>query len=289
MDQQDKNSVLSRQRWELDSRPVNVIAIGSQVVYGTVGLSASVPVLNSYGLKVAALPTAMLSNLPHYPNVHAADLSGPWLNDALHDLTALGVADEASTVYTGYFATPQQVGAVADWIRELLERRPQLRVIVDPTLGDYDVGAYTDPAVAGVLREQLLPLATGIVPNLFELHHLLGREPDQTPSTEQVAADARLLLAGRCRWIAVTGLKHAANQQAGARGQNLVLTPDSLDVIDFERLESGAKGTGDVMAASIIAGLHQGLGIVESVYRAGIGVRERLVARSLELSSKNNL
>ncbi len=277
VEQLDENSALSRERWELDSRPVDVIAIGSQVVYGTVGLSASVPVLTELGLKVAALPTAMLSNLPHYPQVHAADLSGPWVADALHDLTALGIADEVSTVYTGYFAGPAQVIAVAGWLRVLLERRPQLRVVVDPTLGDYDVGAYTDPEVASALRKELLPLATGIVPNLFELQHLLESSPERDQPVDQIIKDARRLLPGRCQWVVATGLDGQDRQH----GEDLVVTADEVAAIGYERLDVRVKGTGDVMAASIVAGLHQGLDIADSVEQAGTAVRRRLEARRI--------
>lgn len=277
VEQLDENSALSRERWELDSRPVDVIAIGSQVVYGTVGLSASVPVLTELGLKVAALPTAMLSNLPHYPQVHAADLSGPWVADALHDLTALGIADEVSTVYTGYFAGPAQVIAVAGWLRVLLERRPQLRVVVDPTLGDYDVGAYTDPEVASTLRKELLPLATGIVPNLFELQHLLESSPERDQPVDQIIKDARRLLSGRCQWVVATGLEGQDRQH----GEDLVVTADEVAAIGYERLDVRVKGTGDVMAASIVAGLHQGLDIADSVEQAGTAVRRRLEARRI--------
>ncbi|GGL97357.1 pyridoxal kinase [Glutamicibacter protophormiae] len=277
VEQLDEHSALSRERWELDSRPADVIAIGSQVVYGTVGLSASVPVLTERGLKVAALPTAMLSNLPHYPQVHAADLSGPWVADALHDLTALGIADEVSTVYTGYFAGPAQVIAVAGWLRVLLERRPQLRVVVDPTLGDYDVGAYTDPEVASALRKELLPLATGIVPNLFELQHLLESSPERDQPVDQIIKDARRLLHGRCQWVVATGLDGQDRQH----GEDLVVTADEVAAIGYERLDVRVKGTGDVMAASIVAGLHQGLDIADSVEQAGTAVRRRLEARRI--------
>ncbi|WP_417368082.1 hypothetical protein [Glutamicibacter arilaitensis] len=42
--------------------------------------------------------------------------------DALHDLTALGIAVRFHR-HTGYFAGPAQVIAVVGWLRVLLERR----------------------------------------------------------------------------------------------------------------------------------------------------------------------
>lgn len=279
MEHQNENSVEDRELWELDSRPVDVIAIGSQVVYGTVGLSASVPTLEARGLKVAALPTAVLSNLPHYPSVHALDISSSWVPDALADLTEVGIASEASTVYTGYFSSPQQVSAVAAWLKDLVTQRPGLRVIVDPTLGDYDVGAYTDPAVATALRDELIPLATGLVPNLFELQHLTGGAIDRRQDVESIAAAARTLLGPRGQWAVATGLD-SREPASGTQGEDLVITRDRMVSVGYERLDISVKGTGDVMAASIVAGLHEGRDILDAVEAAGAIVRQRLRTRS---------
>ncbi|MGH8964748.1 MAG: pyridoxal kinase, partial [Actinomycetes bacterium] len=131
-----------RERWELDQRRADVLLVGSQLAYGSVGTNAALPVLNEAGLRVVPLPTVLLSNLPHHRSVHAITLPPEWLRSTLDDLTALGVAAEIDTICTGYFAEPAQVEAVAGWIRTALASAPGLRVIVDPTLGDHDVGPY---------------------------------------------------------------------------------------------------------------------------------------------------
>ncbi|MGO1591692.1 MAG: bifunctional hydroxymethylpyrimidine kinase/phosphomethylpyrimidine kinase [Ancrocorticia sp.] len=296
----DTDIATDRKKWELDQRPVDVLAIGSQVVYGTVGLSSSRPVLESNGLKVAALPTALLGTLPHYPTLHAASMEPAWITGVLEDLEALGVADEAQTIYTGYFASPQQVAAVADWLETLLERLPDLRVIVDPTLGDYDVGFYTDPGVATSLRARLLPLATGIVPNVFELGQLGGNDTGSASPEETGAPAITLesaitpesvfsLMGERAQWAAITSVSARGAHSAESAGrpaigfenidfENLVVTRSGLTHIPYERIETSVKGTGDAMAASIVCGLHEGLDIVSAVRRAGADVRKLISA-----------
>lgn len=201
------------------------------------------------------------------------------MEGALADLVELGIASEASTVYTGYFSSPQQVSAVAAWLKDLVTQRPGLRVIVDPTLGDYDVGAYTDPAVATALRDELVPLATGLVPNLFELQHLTGGAIDRSQDVESIAAAARTLLGPRGQWVVATGLD-SREPASGTRGEDLVITRDRMVSVGYERLDISVKGTGDVMAASIVAGLHEGRDILDAVEAAGALVRRRLRTRS---------
>lgn len=281
--------------WELDQRGVDVIAISSEVAFGTVGLSASLPVLRGHGLKAVGVPTALLSCLPHYPSVHATPIGADFVAGALVDLDELGTSNEASTVMTGYFADAAQVEAVADWLEDLLTRRPGLRVIVDPTLGDDDVGSYTDPALATTIRDRLVPLATGLVPNRFELGLMLGLPPralapqttDAARLTERASSPpeasstpalrdralanaVRPLFGARTEWVLATG---------GGEGEDAIITPDRVTRIAYDPVVTGAKGAGDVMAAELVCALQDGLALPDAVRRAGDGVRRRLVAQ----------
>lgn len=260
-------SQADRSRWELDQRRCDVLLLGSQLAYGSVGMNGAAPVLRDSGLHVAQLPTVVLSCLPHHSNVHAHPMEASWLADALDDLSALGVMDEVATVQTGYFTSVQQVQSTAEWLRKVLDVRPELRVVLDPTLGDDDVGAYTDLAVADALTEHLLPLATGVTPNRFELGHLHGvdfsaktRSPDDTELVEL----ARELIGPRGEWVVITG-GHTESGEA----TNLIITQTSVDRVSYRPVETTAKGAGDVFAAGVVVGLHQGMALEEAVTSAG--------------------
>ncbi|GAA3940370.1 PfkB family carbohydrate kinase [Microbacterium soli] len=255
-----------RERWELDRRPAEVLLIGSQVAFGSVGMNGVLPQLGT--ARVVPLPTIVLSNLPHYPSVHAAPMPAQWLADSIRDLDALGLLDEIDSVCTGYFASPDQVTAVADALAPLLERRADLRVLVDPTLGDSDVGLYTDPAVAPALRDRMLPIATGIIPNGFELGLLGAQDATQTDAESA----ARALLGPRAQWAVVSG-----GSAAGGRTlTDLVVTRDDAQRLEHPLIPTTVKGTGDAFAGALLAALRRGSGITAAVSDAAAAVRALL-------------
>lgn len=253
-----------RDRWELDRRPAEVLLIGSQVAFGSVGMNGVLPMLA--GSRVVPLPTVVLGNLPHYPSVHAHPMPADWLTGSLHDLAALGALDEIDSVCTGYFASPDQVAAVADVLEPLIARRPGLRVLVDPTLGDADVGLYTDPAVASALRERMLPLATGLVPNRFELGLLSG---DDALDPEDAA---RTLFGPRAQWAVISG-----GSTSGSRTlTDLVVTRDGAERLEHPLIPSTVKGTGDAFAGALLAALRHGAPVTDAVAGAASAVRALL-------------
>lgn len=252
-----------RARWELDARPADVLLIGSQVAFGSVGMNGVLPQLSD--ARVVPLPTIVLGNLPHYPSVHAAPLPADWLHDVIGDLDALGVLDEIDSVCTGYFSAPEQVIAVADALQPVLTRRPELRMLVDPTLGDADVGFYTDPAVAPALREQLLPLATGIVPNRFELRTL-------SDETDDPAAAARALFGERTEWAVVSG----GAVSGGESLVDLLVTRDGARRLPHPLIPTTVKGTGDAFAGALLAALRRGADVPDAVDAAAAAVRALL-------------
>lgn len=255
---------------ELDTRTVDVLAIGSQLVHGSVGLNAALPVYTAAGLRRAALPTTILSVLPHYPSMHRVDMSAAWLGDTLDDLVASGALDGLRVVAVGYLPVPEHAGVVARWYDGWRAARgaagadvPQL--VLDPTLGDVEVGFYNDPAVGPALRRDLLPVATGAVPNLFELAHLTGRPIEELTGDALLAAAASLLDEG-LDWLVVTGLRGEVGERPDADGiGELVLAGGSAQLRRHELLPSTAKGVGDVFTAALCARIVAGGRVVEAV------------------------
>lgn len=96
------------------SRPlsVDVVSVQSQVVYGRVGNNAAIPTLEALGLSVAAVPTVVLSNIPHYPTMHGGALPIEWFDGYLQDLSARGALHALRAILVGYLGNPAQAQAL---------------------------------------------------------------------------------------------------------------------------------------------------------------------------------
>ncbi len=252
---------------------VDVVSIQSQVVYGRVGNNVAGPTLRRHGFKVAAVPTVLLSNNPQYPTVHGGAVPDDWLEGFLDDLVLRGALDKVKAVLIGYLGSAGQAVIIARWLKKLLLRQPDTLVIVDPVIGDLDVGVYVDPALIQTYHETLLPLANGLTPNNYELS-LLAKQPCDTIEASSSAAHA--LLTGRTEWVIATSAAPQSWQDGLIR---LLLTrrePLADTVLSHPRVDCAAKGTGDLFAATLLAHLIMGADLHSAVHTASANVLHQL-------------
>ena len=253
---------------ELDQRRADVLAIGSQLAYGRVGLNASLPVYQEAGLRVASIPTTILSVLPHYPTAHQTRLSVGWIVKTLNDLVHSGALDSLRAIAIGYLANPDQASAIAAWLTDSpLHRLP---IIVDPTFGDIGLGFYNDPAIVQPLRDVLRPEATGLTPNVFELAHLTCTDPSDLHDLEAIEVAARQLLLPQTEWIVVSGIRHpaVADQTDNGAIAELVITHDSADLFSHPLLARTPAGVGDTFTASLVTHLIDGTQLTRATQHA---------------------
>ncbi|WP_430335830.1 PfkB family carbohydrate kinase [Rhodococcus sp. ACT016] len=253
---------------ELDPRPAEVLAIGSQLAYGSVGLNAALPVYEASGLRCAAVPTTILSVLPHYPSMHRADLPADWLWEVLHDLDRSGALDQLRAISVGYLALREHAAVVAEWCSSRTGSAVDAPFVLDPTLGDVGVGFYNDPNVAPALRRWLLPMATGLTLNLFELALLTDRPLSSLTRLKDVTAAAQCLMTHKTQWIVVTGLRSTTLSVGGSslgRIGELVLTHDTVQILSRTVAPATPAGVGDTFTASLISRLLAGDDLLPAV------------------------
>jgi pyridoxine kinase len=264
---------------ELDSRRADILSISSQLAYGRAGLNAALPILDERGLRYAAIPTAILSVLPHYPSTHRADLSAQWVTDTLADLGDSGALDALRAICVGYIATPAQAQAIAEWLRFRTGAARDVPLILDPILGDLGLGFYNDPRLAEPIRDLLAPHARGLTPNLFELAHLTEHSVDELTTTSEVETAARTLLTDATQWVVVTGLRSHDLRDIGAEDTigELVITISTTELLTHPLLPRTPAGVGDTFTAALVSAVLEGVGLTEAAEHAA-AVTARYIA-----------
>ncbi len=264
---------------------IDVVTIQSQVVYGNVGNMAAMPVFQAGGLQVAQVPTIILSSTPVYPSVHGGAVPLDWFKGWLDDLLRNRALDSLRAVQIGYLGEPEQTGVIRSWLEQVLELRPELLINIDPVLGDHDTGIYTHPGMVDGWQD-LMPLATGLTPNAFELGQLSGMPVD---TSSEVAAAARSILTGRTQWVLATSA--APDEWEAGQMQSVLVTRTDSTILKHQFLDSNVRGTGDMFAAGITRELLAGRTLEEAAAaaaeRVARAVLDSIAADSEEMVTKN--
>jgi len=236
----------------------DIISIQSQVIYGTVGNSIAQPALESHGWQVLAVPTFLLSNTPDYPSCFGGEISSEWFSGFLRGLHDRGQDAHLRAIITGYLGSTSKAGEVSRWLPETLLSNPDAMVIIDPVMGDDDCGYYVDPALLNWYRDSLVPMATGLTPNRFELACLSGKTLE---NDDDVISAARTLLNQRTQWVIVTS---AARGETGKTLRVFCVTAEAVHIIEHEAYAGAPKGTGDMFTAQLTALLLKGLPLFDA-------------------------
>jgi pyridoxine kinase len=250
--------------------PVDVISVQSQLVYGHAGNSAAVPPLRALGVRVAEIPTTLLSNAPFYPTTRGRVLPADWFAELLLGATERGLPARAKMLVSGYFGSVGNGAAFADWLDTVLPASPQLRYCLDPVIGDTHTGPYVEPGLETIFAERLLPHAWLVTPNAFELGRLTGMP--SLAEADAIAA-AKVLLARGPEWV-------LAHSVGGAPGQlvTLAVSRDAIWRWTSPHLPVDVAGTGDVLMSLLVAFLLRGERFEQALSRSIAGVHAALEA-----------
>lgn len=262
-----------------------ILAISSQVARGAIGLSAAVPALQALGHEVIALPTVLLSNHPGHARFAGERVSPDLLGRMLDALEANGWLAQIDALLTGYLPSVDHVAIAARAIAQRRatateNRRPLY--LCDPVIGDWPKGIYIDPSAAAAIRNELVPVADILTPNVFELGWLTSRD------VESLASVIDAVEVGGLASVVATSVSMAA----GSALANVSVEPNrSVSWTSVPRRARVANGTGDLFAALLLGHRLNGHDQQEALARATAGV-ELVVSRSEgleELSLAPNL
>jgi pyridoxine kinase len=219
-----------------------ILAISSQVAHGNVGLSVIVPVLLALGHEVMALPTVLLSNHPGHPHVAGVRISPQKLNAMVDALAANGWLADVDAVLSGYLPTAGHAAFVAATVRTLRQTKSAIPYLCDPVIGDWPKGIYIDKHAAASIRDELVPLATMLTPNAFELGWLAAMDV-----ADVAAAERAIRHLPTASFTVATSVPMVDPMSLA----NVVSAGGHAVVLQVSKRNGVPHGTGDLLAALI--------------------------------------
>ncbi len=256
-----------------DTTSKRILAIHDLSGFGHTSLMAFIPIMYRSGIRVCALPTAILSANTDYPDPCWIDLSADLERFAEH-WEKLGLRFNA--ICSGFLASAEQAELVGRVIDRL--RTPETLVLVDPVMGDhaklYDCFGEAIKDAMGLLIRR----ADIITPNFTEAALLAGADPQAEHDHEAIMDWCRKISTGGPRQIVVTSVP--------------VRTPDQLEVLHYDaEADSLARhpfevrpghhpGAGDCFSALLLAGILNGHPLPASV-KAAVGIMSRAIVEEL--------
>ncbi|KAI0791930.1 Ribokinase-like protein [Abortiporus biennis] len=148
-----------------------VLSIQSHVAFGYVGGKAAVFPLQCLGYDVDVVNTVNFSNHSGYGRFGGSKANASELSTIFSTMEQNGLL-RPERLLTGYIPSGDALLAIKDLAVKLRERNPDLLYLLDPVLGDAGK-LYVSPDVIPVYQS-MLPLATIITPNWFEVEVLTG-------------------------------------------------------------------------------------------------------------------
>ena len=175
----------------------------------------------------------------------AADLAGsPWLG-------------EVGAVLSGYLGGAAQAEPVADLVAALKARNPAALYLCDPIVGDSD-GLFVPEAVAGAIRDRLVPLADILTPNRYRTG--LARRRRRSTTTTRLS---------RRRDASARGRSWSPPPSPSGRGRRAGRSRRTgFTLVTHRRLPEVPHGTGDLFAALYLAHRLDGRPPPEALSRA---------------------
>lgn len=176
----------------------------------------------------------------------------------LAQLDALRADFRIAAVKIGMLGSSANVRAVATWLR----RHGLGNVVLDPVLASTSGRRLLSARAICTLREELLPLATIVTPNLPEAEALLACRLTDSTRIDDAAAELRRHGA---RAVLLKG-GHVDSRASTVRD----FYADARGTLEFahRRLPFSARGTGCTLASAIAAGLARKMPLRRAVREA---------------------
>ena len=249
-------------------RPVALTIAGSDSSGGA-GVEADLKTFEAHGVWGAAAVTGITAQ-----NSLGVQASGGVAPELVRAQMASVVSDlDVAAAKTGMLVDAPTAMAVAETVRQL-GIRP---LVVDPILVSSHGDTLLDLDGIDVLREQLLPLATVVTPNLAEAAVLAQRAVDTRATMEEAAS----VIAGQGPPVVLVTGGHLT----GDSSADCLYVEGNISWLEAPRLSAvHTHGSGCVLSAAVTAGLAKGMEPADACVAAK-HFTERAIAAGFPLGS----
>ncbi|REF67900.1 MULTISPECIES: bifunctional hydroxymethylpyrimidine kinase/phosphomethylpyrimidine kinase [Paracoccus] len=254
----------------LQPHPIALTIAGSDSGGGA-GIQADLKSFSALGVYGASVITAITAQ--NTRTVAAVEPVSPAMIAAQID-AVFGDLD-VRAVKIGMVGGVDAITVVAGRLTALLADNP-VPVVLDPVMVAKSGDALLPDEAVSALREQLIPLATVLTPNLPEAARLLDLAAAATPEEMRQQGEALRAL-GAANVLMKGG--HATEDSC----TDLLIGPEPLVLTAPRQQTPNTHGTGCSLSSAIAAGLAQGMTVAQAVTRAH-GWLQAAIARADELS-----
>jgi hydroxymethylpyrimidine/phosphomethylpyrimidine kinase len=233
--------------------PVALTIAGSDSGGGA-GVQADLKTLAAFGVHGASAVACLTAQNPK--RVLAVESVSPKM--LRRQIEAVFEELRPAAVKTGMLFSAENVRVVAGFF-EALAARPPVPLIVDPVMVSTSGARLLQPAAIRILKEELLPRATLVTPNLHEAEILIGGEIATVENMRAVAREihARFGCAALVKGGHLHGVREAVDIFFDGRTELLLTAP-------FIR-SMRTHGTGCTYSAAITAALSLGRNLPQAV------------------------
>lgn len=232
----------------------NVLSIAGSDPSGGAGIQADIKSISANGAFAMAAITALTAQ-----NTQGVE--------AVHLVPAAFVADQINAVFADIRVDAVKVGMIANAeiarvVADALRAHPDVPVVLDPVMiAKGGAPLLAEDAIATV-RDELLPLAHVLTPNLPEAAHLLGVAPATT--RDAMVAQGTALCALGPKAVLMKG-----GHLAGTNSPDVLIV--DADAQWFEAPRTATKnthGTGCTLSSALAAWIAKGVPLSDAVIAA---------------------
>ncbi|KAJ4770319.1 Pyridoxal kinase [Rhynchospora pubera] len=231
----------------LPSETGRVLSIQSHTVQGYVGNKSAVFPLQLLGYDVDPINSVQFSNHTGYPTFKGQVLNGDQLWDLIEGLAANDLL-YYTHLLTGYIGSASFLSTVLKVVNRLRSINPNLVYVCDPVMGD-EGKLYVPQDLVSLYREKVVPVASMLTPNQFEVELLTGMRV--TSEKDGLEACNILHAAGPTKVVITSMVIDDKLHLIGSHQKGKSQTPEQFKIV-VPKIPAYFTGTGDLMTALLL-------------------------------------